>query len=272
MHVTGSLASNVLLFDQPNPAALPFRSHQDALDFASHGAEHVNRVLAADNLVNIVERYRKGELEIKLSVNIGRVGNAGEYQLVFFAVPSQISTKELDAASSDSGISTHADTASEGERVKQFVFRGVTKLVHCPEGVIPSFVRLESSEEVTDFRWQVLAASGQIVPHISFSWAEGELSRFRVGTPGMLTANCESSLVKDRSEIVSAIKDDVGKVFCKWFTENDFENLTNSIFVFLSDWGPWLELKGVDLPFQISKVVLCSTEHPSRAFEDVSHW
>jgi hypothetical protein len=41
---------------------LCFGSHQDALDFASQSAEHSNRVLASNNLVNVVERYREGNV------------------------------------------------------------------------------------------------------------------------------------------------------------------------------------------------------------------
>jgi hypothetical protein len=52
--------ADAALLDKSDPAAFSFSSRQDALDFASHGAEHLNRILAANKLVNVVERYREG--------------------------------------------------------------------------------------------------------------------------------------------------------------------------------------------------------------------
>lgn len=67
-------------------ATLCFSSHQDALDFARHSAEHSNWMLASNNLIDIVERYRKGELEIVL--DICSRSSAKKYNLIFIAIPS----------------------------------------------------------------------------------------------------------------------------------------------------------------------------------------
>jgi hypothetical protein len=50
------------LGDKSNSAALCFRSHQDALNFASHSVENSNRMLAFNNLVNVIERYCVGDI------------------------------------------------------------------------------------------------------------------------------------------------------------------------------------------------------------------
>lgn len=90
--------ADAALLNETDPAALPFRSHQDALDFASHGAEHANRILAANNLVNVVERYRKGDIELKLALDLIGVRGARKYHLVFFAVPMGIEQQSTNAA------------------------------------------------------------------------------------------------------------------------------------------------------------------------------
>jgi hypothetical protein len=41
----------------PNAAAFSFRTCQNALDFASHGFEQKNRVLAAYNVFSFIKRY-----------------------------------------------------------------------------------------------------------------------------------------------------------------------------------------------------------------------
>src|SRR2546422_7206842 len=48
------------------------------------------------------------------------------------------------------GVSTENDIAAavpDHDGVKHFVLRSITKLVHCPEGVIPSFVRFERCKQ-----------------------------------------------------------------------------------------------------------------------------
>ncbi len=71
--------------DDADASALSFRSHQDALDFASHGVERANRMLAANNLVNVIERYCEGDIEIALEIKSRRY--VAQYELVFGAIP-----------------------------------------------------------------------------------------------------------------------------------------------------------------------------------------
>src|ERR1035441_4894589 len=131
--------------NQSDPTALPFGSHQDALDFASHGAEHLNRVLASDNLINLVERYAKGEMEIWVPLN-GPIGEAGINYLVFIAVPR---IENQNTTSTDYKISAQAKPNTPNTNgINHFMLRGVTKLVQSPKGVIPSFVRFECSKKV----------------------------------------------------------------------------------------------------------------------------
>jgi hypothetical protein len=199
------------LLDQPDPAALPFRSHQDALYFASHGAEHSNRILAANNLINVVERYRKGDIELKLALYLSGVRGARKYHLVFFAVPMGI---ELQPRTSNLDVASNPDSSADCNGVKHFVLRGVTQFIQCPEGVIPSLVRLERFKQAADFRWQILASAGQVIPHVDFGWSEGKFCGFRIGT-NVLPADRKCDLIEDGPEVISAVEHNVGELIDK---------------------------------------------------------
>src|SRR5439155_15967993 len=103
-----------------------FRSHQNALNFASHGAERLNRILAADNLVHVVERYCKGDIEIRVPLE-GSVGEARKFHLVLVAVPARC--LELKASVSDCEVSAQSYAATtDHHRVKHLVLGRITKL------------------------------------------------------------------------------------------------------------------------------------------------
>jgi hypothetical protein len=151
------------------------------------------------------------------------------------------------------------------------MFGYVTKLVHGPEGVIPSFVRLEPFKEITDFRWQILAASGQVVEHISFGGAEGKFGRLRGRDSGVLHSDPESHLIQGGAQIVGTIKDDMGQLVREPLCELDLDDICNSIRgIFLDNHVPWLIThEGIDLRLQIGEMTLCATEEKSR-IEDLS--
>jgi hypothetical protein len=257
------------LFNEFDSAALPFSCHQDALDFASHSAEHSNRILATNNLINVIERYRKGDIELKLALNLAGIGNTCNYHLVVFAVPSGMETQTGVA---DCDIAAHLDIAPDCNGVKHLVLRDVAQFVHCPEGVIPSLVRLEPFKQTADFRWQILASAGQVIPHVAFRWSEGEFGGFGGIESGMLAGDGECGLIEHRPKVVSAIEDDVGELVGKTISETDFEDFARSIEVFLDDWGPSVYLReSSNLRFQISEVTLCMSEHALRTFEDTNH-
>jgi hypothetical protein len=55
-------------------------------------------------------------------------------------------------------------------------------------------------------------------------------------------------------------------------SEFDFDNICNSVSIFLNDHIPRLVAhEGVDLRFKIGVMPLCTTKHALRTFEDVSH-
>ena len=135
------------LRNETNPAALIFCSNQNALDFVRHGTENVNRMLAANNLINVVERYRKGELEMEVTFELSVGAVTRKYQLACVAVPVPKQGDILDAPGT---ACFHHDAAGPYfDGIKHLVLRGITEFVHCPEGVIPSLVRLERRKEVT---------------------------------------------------------------------------------------------------------------------------
>jgi len=152
------------------------------------------------------------------------------------------------------------------------VFGNITKLVKCPKGVIPSLVRLERFKQVADFRWQILAASGQIVEHMKFIRAEGKLSRFRSGIARVSDCNGESGLIQNGPEIVSAVENDSGQELGKLFCELNLVNLCRAVGIVLNNVGPWLFFpEPINFDFEIGQVTLRVSEHLAGTGEDVSH-
>ena len=157
------------LHDESKAAAHPLGSHQDALNFASHGVENSDRALAANNLINVIERYRKGNCGIYAELITGP--GATKYDLVSLAIPMGGEKR----APKWSGANPNACRKRDGD--KHFMFGGVRKLVECLEGVIPSLVRLERHKNRRDFRWQILASTLGVVPHLRLKLAPWGICR-----------------------------------------------------------------------------------------------
>jgi hypothetical protein len=259
------------LLDQTDPATLCFRSHQDALDFARHSVEKSNRALAANNLINVVERYRKGDIQISAKLRI--CASAEEFNFVIFAIIPGCENLHADGIGPNNVEIIDANASrADGYGNNEFMLWRVGKLVECPEGVIPSFVALEPFKESTDFRRQILAAAFGVVPHVGFSWPEGELGGFGVSVPSVLNGDGKSDLVQNGPEVVGCVEGNVGQVVAKRLSKLDFVNICAATSFQLNDFGPWLIAhESVDLTFEFTDVLLCPTEHRLGADEQVCH-
>jgi hypothetical protein len=158
-------------------AALSFSSHQNGLNDAKHFVEDVNRRTAPQNL-DAADRCRKAEGSAYLAFLLRREGgeNFQKYHLVFRSIPTAIWSRKVAVGAVESPSLTDFE-GNESE-----VLLGISDLVEGPKGVIPSFICPECFKEITVFRWQILAASGQIVSPFFFGWAEGEFDGLERGT------------------------------------------------------------------------------------------
>ena len=171
--------SAALLDLKAKAAALSFRSHQDALDYAAHSVEHVNCLLAA-NSVNAVDRYAKGHVSCYARLHSRRSNRQGD--LVFFGIPAERRAGRADGVACPSVAGDIAGKESDCpidlQGNKGAMFLGVTELVQGPEGVIPSFVWIEPAKERRDFRWQIGAGSPStvdVVVEVTECVCEGEV-------------------------------------------------------------------------------------------------
>jgi hypothetical protein len=263
------------LGDKSNSAALCFRSHQDALNFASHSVENSNRMLAFNNLVDVIERYRVGDICIVAS-DFRTGANSKKYNLVFVAIPFGRSdchrACDCDRAGHEA-LERHANRSpcnSNGD--EDFVLGRVRKFIQSPQGVIPSFVWAEPFKERPDYRRQILASTLGIVEHFRLSWSKGELSGRGIDLSGVDNSDRKGHLIKDGPEIVSGVENDAREIVGQSFVEFDLMEVSNSIDVFLNDMGPWLVVhESGDLRAKIIDVMLCTTEHVFGTCEQVNH-
>ncbi len=243
------------------PPTLRFGSHQDALDYARHAVEDANSRLAAQSL-NAVDRYRKGDIGIYIGLRSRKNGH--QCDLVFSRVPADT---KLAGTSNVSGQFSGSDSTAkerrricDDKRLQGEVFVGVSDLVNGPEGVIPSFVSLEALKERTDFRGQILAATGQVVPPFLFRGTEGKFGGLRGGAFAGDSGSV-SGLIEDSSQIVSSIEQDAGQHLRHLLCEFDFMKVLAGIGILINEAGPWLVCdEFVNGCFEIANVMLCAHE------------
>jgi hypothetical protein len=136
------------LGDEPESAAFGFGSADDALDFGRHCAENAKDWAAAQK-VDFVERYCQSKAAIVMK--LASRTEAREYDLVIFAVPSG---NEDASALERSAFEVHA--ASVHADGNDGCMKRATELIEGPDGIIPSFVRLERAKERHDLIRNVL--------------------------------------------------------------------------------------------------------------------
>jgi hypothetical protein len=256
-------------------AALSFRSHQDALDFVRHSVEDTNRRLAAQSL-NAVDRYRKGEVTAYIGIRSRLNGSYGH--LAFRCVPAHTELgREWEIETGYPvfvavNISPENDLGlpkANGDECEMFL--GISDLVECPEGTILSFISLEPFKNRTDFRWQILASSGQVALPVVFGWAKGKFDGFERG-PVSGESGRVACLVEDGAEIVDGIEKDARQHLWNFLSEADSVKIRSGLRLFINEVGPWLSVcESVNDIAEITDVMLCANEGQSRAVETINH-
>lgn len=138
---------------EADSASLCFNSHDDALSHASKLVEDSARWLAVHEL-DIANSYIRADVEIH--VVLSRWHDAKEFHLVFLPIPNGVHNSRPRR---EGRVLKVDASAKDGDGADDRVFVGVTELVKCPQGVVPSFVWLERADEVNDFFGHVLESS-----------------------------------------------------------------------------------------------------------------
>src|SRR6266851_3502038 len=120
--------------DNSESPGLRFDTHQDALDFAAQCVQYSKDWLSINDL-NIVERYKKLELEIIFVLCSG--SEANKYHLIFSSVPDRTVGRREESGALKAHRAVHQGMP-DGNR--EFMLVGDAYFVECPEEIIPSQV------------------------------------------------------------------------------------------------------------------------------------
>jgi hypothetical protein len=256
-------------------AALSLGSHQDALDFVAHSVEDQFCRPIAENF-NAIDRYRKGEFAAYLEIIAGRHGH--QCHLAFSRVPPDSSTcwtsnVALGPTMVDFGVEGGRGVI-DGERYESAVFLGITELVQGPEGIIPSFVWVESSKDREDFRRQMFARFSSPIDmgiELIESVGEREVGLFRRDFATSHSGGV-SGLVEHGAKVIYGIENDAWQHDRQWLGELDFVKILSGLRLFINEVGPWVTVDKLRLnSIEVGDVMLCANERQTWAMEQVRH-
>jgi hypothetical protein len=115
------------------------------------------------------------------------------------------------------------------DRDNESMFRSITKLVHCPENVVPSSLWLERGEKRLDLGGRCShAATVYSAFEISSGLAEGEMNGIQAGRTTQAT-NCNRSKVKTRSQILDCSDGALCQAEWERFGKSEFVQVADSI-------------------------------------------
>jgi hypothetical protein len=136
-----------------------------------------------------------------------RKGGAGEYQLVFFAVPDPRARKQISARVHAVGVECDVfDISAKADKLPMFV--RVAEFVKSPEKVISSFVWLERGHRSRDLRADLLAESPHILIKIRERRAEGEAHSLKIDRGVLSPRAGADGLVESVPQIVEGVGGD----------------------------------------------------------------
>jgi len=235
---------------QADPMGLSFDSDDDFLNHANKMIEDGNRLLTAHKL-DVAERYQRGEFDIHVCCTTRRL--AKEFHLVFRSIPER--GVDRDAADKYPAAQVEAADVAHGDWANDPMFVGVTEFVECPQGVIPSFVRLVPAYEVDDFFGQFFAPPAYRRFKMSFVTGEGEIAEFSA----LDRLECIDGLVKRGAQIVDSVGGDTFQGDWHGLSEPELMHLLRCVRINLDESGYWVSVYECnDLPVKVTDMVLCS--------------
>ncbi|WGJ14079.1 hypothetical protein QEV83_15685 [Methylocapsa sp. D3K7] len=262
--------ANIQSFDKPEAAALCFRTHQDALDFARHGVEDSRRRIAALSL-NSLDAYIEGESAIYVGIKIR--GNDRQYQFLFVRVPARSGEPGADDEIVRETGRKFGLSLGNVKRNQGAMFLGVTQLVQGPKGVISSFVWLEVDKQRHDFRGDILGD----VPSFEIVIEPGKVVCKRESGPfgSGLSAGESGSvtrLIQHRSQIDGNVEQDGWQSIWGLYRELNFVDILSRLRLFIDNVGPWLAIEKISNDcFEFGDVLMCASECRARAIENICH-
>jgi hypothetical protein len=216
-------------------------------------AEYSDHLMAGYE-INFAKRYLEGKMHVIVEFASRR--NARKYDLVFFAIPDN-RVQNLGGSAKDSIADEHAAGCKrDGDKS---CMGGVTQLVKSPDGVIPSFVRLERHKKRKNFSWQVVSDFTfddigepiNVIPNGKLGLLGGDLTR--------CDRSSVTDLVKCGSKSFKSLRSGVGATVGNPFSELEFMELCNSICIQFYDTMAWCFFdKGLNSLVKAPNVIVCA--------------
>jgi len=191
-----------------NFGGLGFNGGDHSLGFSRHEIERRNELFASQSL-DPLQNYLDGRLNLALQMRTGPKSHV--FDLIFRRIPKAVADLSVasDGAAGD-GNATHVMRRAYWDNEAMRV--GIPYLVQSPEGVIPSLVWQEASQERVDFRWIAGKTVASDFPGNSGCiLGEGKTS---IGRRSSLQGDGATidGVVKCIPDISSSILDDIGQL------------------------------------------------------------
>jgi len=220
-----------------------------------------NNRLAA-NHINLVDHYMKGHFDIV--IDISQTAPSHVYQLVFSAIPKGCHQTQFAGLVNRNFVERElADRLAHRDQV--LVFLGNSDLVESPEGVIPSFVRLEAPIQRFNFFGESGASISNSANNAFLSSAKWEVQGAELVFAK--TASCSNRvccLIKALSNVSEGISSNSEDFIRHFLSESNLKDILAGIGVNISPVGVGLAIeKRFDSNIKITCVSLCVPQSDS---------
>jgi hypothetical protein len=209
--------------DNSEALGLRFDSVNDGGDEFSEKMENFSNI-ASRKLLNLPERYLKGEIELALEFYLRPERH--KFHLIFSAIPNGISGSRPKAITFDSHCGHRAKPDCWN---KKRMIVSTTYDVECPQSSIPSLVWLASSEQRVEATRNVFASAFEVPLKFFLGAGKGEVGihRFRGAR-----RDCDGvdGMVKGRAEIPENVAHHCGKITRQLFLQANL-NDSKAFFV-----------------------------------------
>jgi hypothetical protein len=242
-------------FNDTDSSSLSFHCPEDALNRAGQIAKAAKNWATAKDW-NFAKRYAEGHINIVLA---GRfASNPRDYDLVLSPVPSRAGSAQQRV---EAGITHKFDILDVNSRVNDgYVLGCIRKLIECPQGWVPSLVRLELHKQRLDFVRDVLGLGFEVPLKLSLSVTKGKVCLSSRVSRG----DSASAMIQGRSEIFDSRHRPLRDPTRHPMLELDFINVAKAIRVRLGEALVAVqgEIDSAKL-FQLRNIMIC----PSDSFE-----
>ncbi len=234
--------------EESDSSGLSFDSHDDAVNFINKSVQDSLDWLAVHNQ-NIADDYMSGKVDVRLHCRT--LNTAEEYHFVFRPIPT--GREKLEASSFlNFDVPEVNERRADCDRCEDAVFVGVAEFVECPEKIVPSFVWLESANEIDNLLWKRFATSFQGRLKIGSTVREREVGVTTFGSPKSVT-----SLVESRPQVVNSIGGNSLQARWHGLNELDLVRVLASVRLTLDEGFVGLSFEEFGgLPFEIIEVIV----------------